>query len=204
MKESKTDYYIAPSSLFFCAMIVIPSFIFQTNLTLKFIITMEFILLYILKGKKFKPLPNIILTVSICLMNLFNPSGKVLVDLKILTITDTALFNGLDKSMLLIGLIYLSRFSISSDLYLPGHIGNLLSKTFYYFEKLTEIGIKKSKGSLISQIDELLFKLEITPKLNEKNYRRKSSAKGKVFIIIFITLNWVLFFSTQLSFSFLI
>jgi hypothetical protein len=66
------------------------------------------------------------------------PSGEVLFTLGSFPITAGALQWGLIKTTTLLGLIYLSQFAIHPGLQLPGVLGGIIGKTFFYFERIQE------------------------------------------------------------------
>lgn len=144
--------------LFICGIITIPAFIFQTDIVLKIIMTVFFIILASARGKKFKLLPNLIMAAGITAANLLTPYGRVLAEIGSFRITSGALEAGLGKAALIIGLIYISRSSIRKGLSFPGRLGSLISLVFYYFEKITE-GERIGRKNIMAQLDKKLFTL---------------------------------------------
>ncbi len=70
--------------------------------------------------------------------------------------TAGALESGLQKSMLLIGLVFTSLFSVTPGLRLPGILGGVLGRMFYYFEELSAGKGKIRRKSFIKDIDAVL------------------------------------------------
>jgi hypothetical protein len=138
MLKNKFDQLVKPEHLFTAGIIIIPSFIFQDYLPVKWFQVLLFMLLSVISGKRVLILPNIIMASGIIFANLMTPVGEVLFSVVRLPVTKGAIFNGLEKSALLIGMIYISRFSVSRGFILPGRRGNILSLVFYYFEKIME------------------------------------------------------------------
>lgn len=126
-----------PKLRFIAGLITVPALLFQTNLYIKICQVLLFILLSVLSGKRFRVLPNLLIAAGIIFMNLLTPLGKILFSLGNFYITEGALKAGLQKTLVLIGLIYLSRFSVTRGLSFPGELGGTLARVFYYFEEIT-------------------------------------------------------------------
>ena len=129
---------IRPEYLFISVLFVIPAFLFQKNVMLKWIHVMIFMFVSFSAGKRIRILPNIIMLSGITAANLLTPVGKVLFYLFIFPVTSGALVNGLEKSALLIGMIYLSKTALSGEFSMTGKKGNIFSELFFYFEKIME------------------------------------------------------------------
>ena len=112
--------------------------------------------------KKIKVIPVVVVTLSITLITLLIPNGKVLFRINFLNsfpITQGAFLKGLQKSAVLSGTVFLSRIFISKKILLPGTIGALISKTFFYFEKLTEKKIDLKSKNILKNIDARLCEI---------------------------------------------
>lgn len=134
-------------------------YLFLESMILRGFLVFYFILLAILSGKRFKAAPNLLMLGGIVLAHLFIPNGRILWEWGPLTLTVGSLQNGLTKGFLVIGLIYLSRLTVSPQLAIPGRAGALFSLTFYYFEELSG-GPRLTRTSLISQIDKRLLEMD--------------------------------------------
>ena len=157
---------IPPRIMIITGLLTIPSFLFQDNLILKAVQTVLFVLLSVLEGKRFKPLPPLVMVVSIAVINLFNPIGRIIFTLGRFRVTYGALYLGLIKGLTLVGLIYLSRSAVRSDLVLPGRFGRIIGRTFYYFDRINErwSRTKGEKRGLIRRLDILLLDID-TPEM---------------------------------------
>lgn len=180
-------------------MVIAPSFFFQGNLAILWIQVLLFILAASLSGKKFRLLPNLAMLAGIVFANLFVPNGKVLFYIIRFPITEIALINGLRRSATLIGMIYLSRFSVRKGLMLPGKMGSLLSLVFFYFDKIIE-GEKLTKGNLMKKIDEKLLSIQLVAEqaLDQSVPLESISDDGNkyyssyAFLLILIIFNWAI------------
>ncbi len=197
---------IKPDHIFLTALIIIPSFIFQDILLFKWVQVFLFITAAFASGKRIRLLPSLIMTAGIVAANLLTPTGEVVFQIADFPLTSGAFSNGLDKSALIIGMIYISKFAVSSGLRLPGGRKNILSLVFYYFEKIMEgeqgssaktemnalcsdknktgrinrksVSVKFSLDQLIKKIDRKIISVYNTSSDFEKHDKKSSSDAG--------------------------
>ncbi len=203
---------IKPEHLFTGWFIFLPLFLFQTSLSVRIFQTVCVIALFILRGKRFKILPNILLFTGITAAHLLRPAGEVLLTVFGMPITKDALVSGVSRSLLLIGLVYVSRISISSRLLLPGRGGQLLGSVFFYFERITEIRYgniweKKGRVSLINAftkyLDDILFlsdNLSEERTLSVRQNRYPGNKRYWMFMIPFLMFNGTLLILNYLKY----
>jgi heptaprenyl diphosphate synthase len=120
---------------------------------------MLFALLSKAAGKRISYLYFLILTLSISAFNLLTPWGSVLFTLGSFPVTRGALITGITKGVTISGLVFVSLFSVSRELVLPGRFGRLLGRSFYYFERLYSEKRRVRRKSFLSDIDEILLSL---------------------------------------------
>ncbi|MCL2480931.1 MAG: hypothetical protein FWF38_04415 [Spirochaetaceae bacterium] len=186
---------IEPGICFFTGIAIFFPFLFTNNLIIRFVFVVIAVIINILTGRKFHILPNILLLLAIMIANIYPPDGKVYFEIGHFYITQGAIFFGLKKSLLLIGSVYISRFSIRKELVFPGKTGALFYKIFFYFEKLTELNLKFKKN-IIEQIDQKLIEIEKSTSLNDagktKNhsFNIKLDFKQILFFVIINTIFW--------------
>ena len=147
-------------------------FLFIQNPLLKLGITFLYILGFKLFGQKVRLIPNIFLIISIIVINVLSPEGRVLYTFGQFNLTVEALLGGIDKSALLVGLIYLSKILTKEPITIPGYFGELLSKTFFYFNQLTS-GDKVNIKTFIRDIDKKLYELD-------HNYKESFVSNNKI------------------------
>lgn len=194
--------------MLFAGMIMAPAFLFQQNLAIQWIQVLLFISLSIISGKKFRLLPNLFMFLGITAANLIIPIGKVLFYVLQFPLTDGALNNGLSRSALLIGMIYLSRFSVRKGLSLPGRMGSMMSLVFFYFDKIVE-GEKITKGNIMKKIDDKLLAIQAIADESLQNGLQNFGAADEngrffnsyAFLLILIFLNWGLLLLSRLHFA---
>jgi hypothetical protein len=61
------------------------------------------------------------------------------------------------KATAMVGLIFLSRFSIRPGLRLPGRIGGLIGRSLYYFEAIMSRRRRIDRRDIIGSVDALLI-----------------------------------------------
>lgn len=153
-------------------LLFIPAYLLQQSILIRCVQFIIIITVYIFQGGKFRIVPNLMLISGIIFAYIIRPVGKVLVMIGAFPVTDGALIAGLTRALMLIGLIYISRLSVSSKLNFKGTAGNLIGRVFYYFEALTE-GQENfhfrdfykpgATDVLILFMDELMEKMENSP-----------------------------------------
>lgn len=111
------------------------------------------IVLNFLKSKRIRIIPSLMIVMFILFFELLKPHGKVLLSIWDFSITSGALFLGLRKSGILVGMVFLSKFIISFDIRFSGRIGEFLREVFHYFDLLTETRLKLNSKNFIEKID---------------------------------------------------
>lgn len=185
-------------------LLFIPAYLLQQSILIRCVQFIVLITVYILQGGRFRIAPNLILFSGIVLAYVIRPAGKVLFLFLEFPVTEGALISGLTRSFMLIGLIYISRLSVSSKLTFKGAAGNLVGRVFYYFEAITEgkgtfhfreFYKPGAKRRLISYIDELLISVENKDKYVEKLIKDnniKTSLPAMLLSIIFIFFSYIM------------
>jgi len=147
------DDVIGPETVFIVTMLFFPVFLFLPGLTAVWTAVAAALVLTLLRRGKVLVLPSILVTAGIVLFALLSPFGKVLFQIGSFRITQGALENGLHKSGILAGMVFLSQFAVSPKLHFPGRIGRFLESMFTVFGQLTEKRIPFKPGSIIPSID---------------------------------------------------
>ncbi len=194
---------IIPKTFFYTGLSVMIPFLFTENTAIRLVFTAIIILMNLFSGRNFRLLPNIILTAGVLLANIYPFGGKVIFTAGPVFITEEALISGIEKSLLLIGSVYISRFAVRKELIFPGKTGLLLYKTFYYFEKFTEMKLNV-KSDIIGQIDARLIEIEGLSEKEEEipsatSFRIKSGRADNTFFILFSFFFWGLFIFSKID-----
>ncbi len=145
--------------LFILSLCCFPLYLFISSTKILWSIALAFFVLSLLRRGKIRILPSIIITAGIVALALLSPSGKILFSAGAVKITDGALNNGLHRSAVLCGMVFLSQFAVSPKLHFPGKIGFFFGQMFKYFDKLTAVHVSLKPGNIISSIDEHLIEI---------------------------------------------
>ncbi len=148
-----------PSWRFWTGVCLIPLYFFIQTLWAKGLALLLLGFIVRLGGKRIRLGSCFLLTLSITFFHLLSPSGRILWELAGWSLTSGALERGLLKSLTLCGLIFISLFSVTPELNLPGRLGGLLGWSFYYFEILLEGRKKISPRRFMASLDEALLEL---------------------------------------------
>ena len=185
---------VSAGALFTGGLLSVPAFLLQTDVRLKALQAAGYLVLTILCRRKLKILPPVIAFLSILSMNLLTPYGRVVASVFSLTITEGALVEGIQKALTLVGLVYLSRLSIRKDLQLPGTFGQVIGKTFYYFEHLMEDWKRAGGAGVFSRLDNLLIRLESLDTAGQvKRAEKNRLLSDIIFVVLFAGCNWAVF-----------
>ncbi len=147
----------SPRVLFAAGAALLPAFLFQQDLVLRAVLFVVFLLLNAVSGRRVRVLQYAFVGAGIAVFNLIIPTGRVLVSILGLPVTEGALKSGVAKALAMIGLVALSQFSIRADLRFPGKVGGLLGASLQYFERI--MGQRRSidRRDIIGSIDRVLL-----------------------------------------------
>jgi heptaprenyl diphosphate synthase len=173
---------------------LIPAYLFQDTLLIRVAQVLIFAGLASLAGKRIKWFYFVIMVSSITFFNLLTPMGRILVQLGPWPITETALERGLMKGFTIVGLVFISLFSIRPDLKLPGRLGGLVGRVFYYFEQIMEGRGRIEAKRLIPSIDEVLTGLFRPDGEGEPEKPMftpvQTTFRGAAFVVVLLLVNW--------------
>jgi heptaprenyl diphosphate synthase len=187
--------------LFVCGALIFPPFLLQQDLVIRACVIVLFMVLNALGGKRVRLLQFAAVSAGIVLFNLVIPTGRVLVTTLGLPVTEGALKSGLLKATAMTGLIVLSQFSIRPDLRLPGRIGGLIGRSFFYFEAIMNERQKIDRKDIIGSIDALLLSVTAagepaTPAHGRPSENPKGYSRGLPALFILVAVNWIVFLLT--------
>lgn len=158
----RTDRFaalVAPGHRFLWGLTLLLLFLLSKGVVARSLYVLLFALLSGAAGKHIRYLYFLILTLSISAFHLLTPWGSVLFSLGSFPVTRGALIAGLTKGITISGLVFVSLFSVSRDLVLPGRFGRLLGRSFYYFERLYSEKRRVRRKSFLSDVDAILLSL---------------------------------------------
>jgi hypothetical protein len=195
--QNKTDYFdrlFSPGQRLLLGVCTLVPFFAMETVAMRFLSVMLFSVYAASAGKKISYLYLVSFTFSVTLFHLLTPSGLELFNLFGFPVTQGALRTGLQKGLAMNGFVYISLFSISTHLRLPGFLGSLLTEMFFYFDRIIEIKTKITKGKIFQTLDDELRK--IYEKDKEKLQTRievPTTWKGIFFFIIILAANGLIF-----------
>lgn len=158
-KAARYDALFAPWLLAGAGFLISVAFLFQKSLFLKILLFILFLAIAKASGKKVSLLTTIFVSLGIVLANLLVPLGRVITKWGPLTITETALIEGIEKAITFEGLIYISKASIRQGLNLPGRFGSIVAAAFVYYDRIIEYRGKIRAASLFDDVDQLMLKI---------------------------------------------
>ncbi|TVR89043.1 MAG: hypothetical protein EA428_11020 [Spirochaetaceae bacterium] len=191
----------AATHLFLTGGLIIPAFLFQNDLTVRVSQVLLFAALATFAGKRIKWNYFLVMVGSITAFNLLQPLGEVILRVGPLAITRGALNQGLEKGFTIVGLVFISLFSIRPDLRLPGRVGGLVARVFFYFERIIEGKKNIEARRLIESIDTILLSIytpgQTQPASGEASFAEAGHTTwlGALCMFGLVFLNWsALFF----------
>jgi len=190
------EKHISSAVLIAAGLLSVPPFLLQNHLVLQALQAGLFIAAALLAGKRVRLLPPVIILVSVSILNLVSPIGRVLTSLWRFSVTSGALYLGLHKSLTLIGLIFLSRATVRPDLTLPGRFGAVVSRSFYFFDRINETWETVPKQKIIPRLDALLERIrEAADASPDQGRNTAGGTTGPGFILagLFVAVQWALF-----------
>lgn len=196
--KRRTDFlarFLSPSFRFWTGLSLIPAYFMIESLVIKALLVLLFSLTAVLAGKKIRILYFVFLVSSITFFHLLTPMGKILAEIGPFRITTGALATGLQKGLTLCGLVFLSLFSVTPALKLPGRIGGLLARMFYYFEEILDGKKKISPTNFIGSLDDVLMDLFPPERLGEAalkvdTHTNSSLPFSFLYLLIMVTAVW--------------
>lgn len=155
-RRDRFEELIAPRLRFVWGAVLLVLFVLQSNLILKSLLVLLYGYMAVVAGKRIRWTYFVVLIVSVTFFNLLTPFGTVLLRIGPFTATEGALLSGLRKGVTIVGLVFVSLFTVSRKLVLPGRFGAFLSRSLYYFERLYAEKKKVRRGHVIEDIDAIL------------------------------------------------
>jgi heptaprenyl diphosphate synthase len=182
-----------PLHLFLTSALILPAYLFQDGLAVRIAQVLLFALLSTVAGKKIKWMYFVVIVSSITFFNLLTPMGRVLFSIGPFTITEGALESGVMKGFTIVGLVFISLFSVRPELELPGRLGGLLVRLFYYFERIVETKRQRLDAKrLIASIDDILESLYSPgqPQHPPAMQPPPTTRRGAAVMVVLIAGNW--------------
>jgi heptaprenyl diphosphate synthase len=139
------------------ALILVPAFVLQRSTSFKALQVLVFACLCLFAGRRILPLRAAFVLLFVTIFHLLSPAGRVLLKAGPLAVTSIALETGLYRGLTALGLFYISKFCVREDLRLPGSIGRIFGRVFYYYSLLLQMA-ELHPRRLVKSLDELLIR----------------------------------------------
>jgi len=195
LNHGKTWSFGYAEGLFVAGLLMALIFLFNRSMEIRIAQFLFFCLLALVSGKKINLLATALFMISIIFFHLFAPFGKVLVVLGPLRITQGSLYAGIDKALIISGLVILSRICVKSDLRLPGTIGSLLGESFRMLELIRERRGMIKYPHIVSGLDKIMLEMETInfDDTSNKQERKKINVKSILLLsaMVLITLGMI-------------
>ena len=183
---------LSPGVFFAAGVLLFPAFLMQQDIIVRALQIVLFIALNTVSGRRVRPVQFLVVSAGIVLFNLVIPTGRVLLSVLGLPLTEGALKTGLFKATAMTGLIALSQFTIRSDLRLPGRLGALIGRSLFYFENIMAERRRIDRRDIIGSIDRLLLEVQGThaPGTLAEPERSPSTWGGVCALALIVCVNW--------------
>ncbi len=181
---------ISAGALFTAGLASAAGYLFSKSLPLKAGLCGLFILLAFVGRKRVRILPSLIIFLSVVAFQLLSPSGRVVTELGRFKITAGALEVGTDKALTLVGMVFLSQFSVRKDLRIPGRFGSLLAKSFLAFERVVSTRFTPDKKDIIGSLDRYLAAAQGGAAADEHSMRGRTTGLGFAFLALLVLVSW--------------
>ena len=148
------------------------------------LLTLIMYLLQLTARRKIRLLPPLMLLISLALLSLFEPNGKVLLSLGSVAFTEGSLNLACTKALRLMSLLAASQCLTASNPRLKGKAGSILLLDLAYFGQLSS-SFRATKGSLVNRIDQTL---QSAASGNGKAYAEQNRTKRTIHEPLFLLL----------------
>lgn len=96
---------------------------------------------------------------AITVFNLFPPMGKIIFSIGSIDITHQALLRGFEKAIVLLGMIYISKWMLKAKMNFKSRIGKSIQEAFRVFYKLLSVKHEIKPKMIIPTIDSVLLSI---------------------------------------------
>lgn len=193
---------LGPVALLWSGVLSLPAFLLQGGLVVRIVQVVWFLVLTRLAGKRLQWVYFLSLLAAVTVFHLLTPNGRVLLELGPVVVTSGALRTGFFKGLTIIGMVFISLYSVRADLRLPGKFGRLVARIFWAFEQIMEQRPRVGRHNAVAAIDQALTELyDDLVRLDApggvqaaatENAAGGTTGKGFVVLTISVGAQWVL------------
>ncbi len=137
------------------ALACFPAFAFQPLLCVRAAQTIAFFVLCLFRRGRARLLPALTVSAGITFFSLLSPFGRVLWRAGSFTVTQGALENGLSRSLLLAGMVFLSQAALAPQSRFKTN--GLIAETLQFLAKISAVPPRFEKGKMLERLDECLY-----------------------------------------------
>ncbi|AGT43727.1 Gx transporter family protein [Treponema pedis] len=101
----------------------------------------------------------IVMFTVIIIFNLFPPAGKIVFGIFGFEITSEALLRGIEKAVILEGMIYISKWALNTEFNFKSKFGKTVSASLNVFQKLLSVKNEINPKNLIPTLDAILLSM---------------------------------------------
>lgn len=193
-RADRIGIFVDPLPRFLAAMAALPGFLMIESILWRGIFVLFFAVLALAAGKRIQWLYFLVFTTSIVWFHLLTPTGKVLMEIGPFAVTDGGLRNGLIRGTGLVGIVFLSIAAIRPELEIPGQLGGILGRTFYYFDLIIEGRNQISLKDFFASLDRVLlntFHFSENDFISEVQKSRNNKYRGLGWAVSAALLPWI-------------
>lgn len=156
-------------------LVVLPAFTFQDHLVLRAVQCLFSAVCLLIAGRRIRLVTTFSVFLAVVAVHLITPAGRVLARIVGFPLTLGALEVGLDKGLLIVGLVFISKLVIRADRFVQSEGVSLVGTVVYFFDRFmqrSDMGRnpgyttreggpcrRLSLGRLVTRIDELLISM---------------------------------------------
>lgn len=101
----------------------------------------------------------IVMFIAVVFFNLFPPSGKIIFTVGNFTVTSNALLKGIEKAVILEGMIYISKWMLNAEFNFKSTLGKKIALSIKVFRRLTSFKGYLNPKKIIPTIDSILLSI---------------------------------------------
>jgi hypothetical protein len=183
---------VSARALFAAGALLLPAFLFQQDPGIRALEILLFTGLNAAGGRRVRVVQTLVISAGVVLFNLLVPTGRVLLTVAGLPVTEAALRNGVAKATALVGMIAISQFSLREDLHIPGRVGGLIGRSLFYFQRIMGMRARVDRKDIIGSIDRLLDEAQAGAgeEGTVEGLARRTTWTGAVALIALVAAPW--------------
>ena len=147
----------ARATRFACGLALTALILFVPAVAVKAALTLLAGTLLFAGGGRIRPLSALSISLGIVFFNLLSPFGRVILEPFGFPITAGALETGMKKALAVEGMLFASRWALSSGVSLPGRAGALMARITAFLSYLSGCRSKLDRKDLVGSVDAIML-----------------------------------------------